>query len=105
MNILSHRRSLAFGLVLLAAAFGFGGSLAGAQAIEPSSALPALEADGNANLAMRPDAFFCVTYYGADETCFSEAALVAEESAESTAVDEVAPVVAETCSFCDRDRF
>jgi hypothetical protein len=36
-----------------------------------------------------------VTYYGADETCFSEAALVAEESAESTAVDEVAPVVAE----------
>jgi hypothetical protein len=95
MNILSHPRSLAFGLVLLAAAFGFGGSLACAQAIEPSSALPALEADGNANLAMRPDAFFCVTYYGADETCFSEAALVAEESAESTAVDEVAPVVAE----------
>ena len=95
MNILSHPRSLAFGLVLLAAAFGFGGSLACAQAIEPSSALPALEADGNANLAMRPDAFFCVTYYGADENCFSETALAAEEDNESTAVDEVAPAVAE----------
>src|ERR1700681_1333701 len=95
MNILSHRRSIAFGLVLLAAAFGFGGSPACAQAIEPSSPLPALEADGNANLAMRPDAFFCVTYYDADETCFSDAALVAEEDNESSAVDEVAPVVAE----------
>src|ERR1700730_6253832 len=103
MNILSHPRSLAFGLVLLAAAFGFGGSLACAQAIEPSSALPALEADGDTNLAARPDAFFCVTYYGADENCFSDAVVVAEEDAvvvaqednESSAVDEVAPVVAE----------
>ena len=94
MNILSHPRSLAFGLVLLAAAFGFGGSLACAQAIEPSSAPPALEADGNANLAMRPDAFFCVTYYGADENCFSKAALVAAEETESSAVDEVAPAIA-----------
>jgi hypothetical protein len=95
MNILSHPRSLAFGLVLLAAAFGVGGSLACAQEIEPSSALPVLEADGNAELAVRPDALFCVTYYGADENCFSEAALVAAEETESSAVDEVAPVVAE----------
>jgi hypothetical protein len=95
MNILSHPRSLAFGLVLLAATFGLGGSLACAQEIEPSSALPVLEADGNAELAVRPDALFCVTYYGADENCFSKAALVAAEETESSAVDEVAPAIAE----------
>ena len=91
MNILSHPRSLAFGLVLLAAAFGFGGSLARAQAIEPSSHLPALEADGNANLAMRPDVLFCVTYDGGDETCVSETALWPQSKAQPNAVDEVSP--------------
>jgi hypothetical protein len=95
MNIKSHSRSLAFGLVLLAVAFGFGGLPAHAQAIEPSSALPALEADGNADLAMSSDVFFCVNYYGADENCLSEAAPVSDVETASTAVDEVAPVVAE----------
>jgi hypothetical protein len=95
MNIQSHPRSLAFGLVLLAAAFGFGGSLACSQEIESSSALPSLEADGNADLAARSDAFFCVTYYGADENCLSDAALVADVETASSAVDEDALVVAE----------
>ena len=94
MNIQSYPRFLAFGLVLFAAAFGFGGS-ACAQAIEPSAALPALETDGNADLAVSPEAWFCVTYYGADENCFSEAALVADVETASSAVDEVASVVAE----------
>jgi hypothetical protein len=35
------------------------------------------------------------TYYGADENCFSEAALVADVETASSAVDEVASVVAE----------
>jgi hypothetical protein len=95
MNILSHPRSLAFGLVLLAAAFGFGASLARAQAIEPSSTLPAIEADGNTSLAMRPDTLFCVTYNGGDETCISEAALLAAEESEASAVDETLPAVSE----------
>jgi hypothetical protein len=99
MNIQSYPRSLAFGLVLFAAAFGFGGSLACAQEIEPSAALPALEADGNADLAVSPEALFCVTYYGADENCFSEAALVADVETASSAVDEVASVVAELAPY------
>ena len=99
MNIQSYPRSLAFGLVLFAAAFGFGGSLACAQEIEPSAALPALEADGNADLAVNPEALFCVAYYGADENCLSEAALVAEEGNEASEIDEVASVVAELAPY------
>jgi hypothetical protein len=99
MNIQSYPRSLAFGLVLFAAAFGFGGSLACAQEIEPSAALPALEADGNADIAVNPEALFCVAYYGADENCLSEAALVAEEGNEASEIDEVASVVAELAPY------
>jgi hypothetical protein len=98
MNIQSYSRSLAFGLVLLAAAFGFGVSHARAQAIEPSSASPAIETEGNTNLAMRTDTLFCVIYNGGDETCVSEAALVASEESEAGAVDEAVPAVSELAS-------
>jgi hypothetical protein len=52
-------RSLAFGLFLLAAAFGFAGS-AGAQAYASETAAP----DGNANVAETPGNIVCVTFAG-----------------------------------------
>jgi hypothetical protein len=93
MNIQSQR-SLAFGLVLLAAAFGFGGSLATAQEIEPSAAVAAVEADGNGNVASRPDDLSCLLLVSGDETCAPEPALVASEPSAppevSTTVSELA---------------
>jgi hypothetical protein len=73
MNIRSQR-SLAFGLVLLAAAFGFGGTLAAAQEIEPSAVVVAVEADGNGNVAPRPDDLSCLLLVSGDETCAPEPA-------------------------------
>jgi hypothetical protein len=101
MKIMSHPRSLAFGLVLLAVAFGFGGSPVRAQAIEPSLATPVIETDGKATPAMRPETLFCVIYNGGDETCISEVALAASEESEASvpsAVDEALPAVSELSS-------
>jgi hypothetical protein len=94
MNIQSQR-SLAFGLVLLAAAFGLGGSLATAQEIESAAAVAAVEADGNGNGASRPDDFSCLLLVSGDETCAPEPALVNSEPSAPPAVQEVSTAVSE----------
>ena len=94
MNIRSQR-SLAFGVVLLAAAFGFGGTLAAAQEIEPSATVVAVETDGNGNVASRPDDLSCLLLLSGDETCAPEPALVASEPSAPPAVQEVSATVSE----------
>jgi hypothetical protein len=94
MNVRSQR-SLAFGLVLLAAAFGFGGTLAAAQEIEPSAAVAAVEADGNGNVASRPDDLSCLLLVSGDDTCAPEPALVASEPSAPPAVQEISTAVSE----------
>jgi hypothetical protein len=94
MNIRSQQ-SLAFGLVLLAAAFGFGGTLAAAQEIEPSAAVAAVEADGNGNVASRPDDLSCLLLVSGDDTCAPEPALVASEPSAPPAVQEASTTVSE----------
>jgi hypothetical protein len=87
------QRSVAFGLVLLAAAFGFGGTLATAQEIEPSVAIAAAEADGSGNVASRPDE--CLLLVSGDETCAPEPALAASEPSAPPAVEEVSTTLSE----------
>ena len=70
------RCSLAFGALLLAAVLTLGGTFAYAGAPDTPTAEQAA-ANGNANVAERPDALLCITYGGGDQTCIVEAALEA----------------------------
>jgi hypothetical protein len=78
MKAMSHlvRCSLALGALLLAAVLTLGGTFAYAGALDTPTAEEAA-ANGNANIAERPDALFCITYGGGDQTCIVEAALEA----------------------------
>jgi hypothetical protein len=72
------RHSLALGTLLLAAVLSLGGTFAYAEALDtPSPAVQPATLDGHANVAERPDALFCVTYAGGDQTCIVEAQLEA----------------------------
>jgi hypothetical protein len=83
------RCSLAFGALLLAAVLTLGGTFAYAGAADTPTA-SATAATGNANIAERPDALFCITYGGGDQTCIVEAQLEALYENEASEADHAA---------------
>jgi hypothetical protein len=88
------RCSLAFGTLLLAAVLAFGGTFAYAGALDTPTAEEAA-ANGNANVAERPDALFCITYRGGDQTCIVEAELEALYENEPGEVDQASSLIIE----------
>jgi hypothetical protein len=70
------RCPLAFGAFLLAVVLTLGGTFANAGALDTPTAEQAA-ANGNVSVAERPDALFCITYGGGDQTCIVEAQLEA----------------------------
>jgi hypothetical protein len=78
------RCSLAFGALLLAAVLTLGGTFAYAGAVATAAT------GGNANIAERPDALFCITYGGGDQTCIVEAQLEALYENEAGEADHAA---------------
>jgi hypothetical protein len=91
MKAMSHliRCSLALGSLLLAAALTLSGTFAYAAADTPTVSATAATG-GNANIAERPDALFCITYSGGDQTCIVEAQLEALYENEASEADHAA---------------
>ena len=97
------RCSLALGALLLAAVLTLGGSFAYAEALDTPTAVEAAAA-GNANVAERPDALFCITYSGGDQTCIVEAALEAlneNEAGEVGQADQASSLIIEAAPAID----
>jgi hypothetical protein len=94
------RCSLAFGALLLAAVLTFGGTFAYAGALDTTSAIEAAAA-GNANVAERPDALFCITYSGGDQTCIVEAQLEALYENEAGEDDHTSSLIIEAAPAAD----
>jgi hypothetical protein len=88
------RCSLALGALLLAAVLTFGSTFAYAGALDTPTAEQAA-ANGNANVAERPDALFCITYRGGDQTCIVEAALEVLYENEPGEVDQASSLIIE----------
>jgi hypothetical protein len=90
------RCSLALGALLLAAVLTLGGSFAYAETLDTPTAEAAV--NGNANVAERPDALFCITYSGGDQTCIVEAqleALYENEAVEAGEADHASSLIVE----------
>jgi hypothetical protein len=97
------RCSLALGALLLAAVLTLGGSFAYAEALDTPTAVEAAAA-GNANVAERPDALFCITYSGGDQTCIVEAkleALYENEAVEAGEADHASSLIVEAAPAPD----
>jgi hypothetical protein len=94
------RCSLALGVLLLAAVLTFGGTFAYAGALDTPTAGEAA-ANGNANIAERPDALFCITYSGGDQTCIVEAALEALNENEAGEADQASSLIIEAAPAID----
>jgi len=97
------RCSLALGALLLAAVLTLGGSFAYAEALDTPTAVEAAAA-GNANVAERPDALFCITYRGGDQTCIVEAkleALYENEAVEAGEADHASSLIVEAAPAPD----
>jgi hypothetical protein len=94
------RCSLAFGVLLLAAVLAFGGAFAYAGALDTPTAEQAT-ANGNANVAERPDALFCITYRGGDQTCIVEAKLEALYENEAGEADQAPSLIVEAAPAVD----
>ena len=97
------RCSLALGTLLLAAVLAFGGTFAYAGALDTPTAEEAA-ANGNANVAERPDALFCITYSGGDQTCIVEAkleALYENEAVEAGEADHASSLIVEAAPAPD----
>ena len=97
MKAMSHlvRCSFALGSLVLAAVLTLGGTFAYADAIDTPTAVEATATVGNANLAERPDALFCITYGGGDQTCIVEAQLEALYGREADEADHAASWIIE----------
>jgi hypothetical protein len=97
------RCSLALGALLLAAVLTLGGTFAYAETLDTPTAVEAAAA-GNANVAERPDALFCITYSGGDQTCIVEAqleALYENEASEAGEADHASPLFVEAAPATD----
>ena len=94
------RCSLVFGTLLLAAVLTFGGTFAYAGALDTPTAEQAA-ANGNANVAERPDALFCITYSGGDQTCIVEAKLEALYDSEAGEADQASSLIIEAAPAID----
>ena len=96
------RCSLALGAFLLAAVLTLGGSFAYAETLDTPTAEAAV--NGNANVAERPDALFCITYSGGDQTCIVEAqleALYENEAVEAGEADHASSLIVEAAPATD----
>ena len=97
------RCSLALGALLLAAVLTLGGSFAYAETLDTPTAGEAA-VNGNANVAERPDALFCITYSGGDQTCIVEAkleALYENEAVEAGEADHASSLIVEAAPAPD----
>jgi hypothetical protein len=94
------RCSLAFGALLLAAVLTLGGTFAYAGALDTPTAEQAA-ANGNANVAERPDALLCITYSGGDQTCIVEAQLEALYENEAGEADHASSLIIEAAPATD----